>query len=369
MRMPLVGILLEDLQLTATGDQQGSITVDARMRSGGGELTVSGSTPVQPTSEEPGRIQIRGTRFEAVNNAVARAFVSPNLQVRLAGDSLDIRGEMDVPLARLEIHEMPKTALAPSDDVILLDSLMAPRNERPITAQVRVTLGDSVSFEAFNFDAELGGSIVMRQAPDELPSATGSLVIEEGSYRAWGQDLTIRDGVIRFAGGPVDNPGLSIRATRTIADTMTVGIAIGGTLKAPDVHLFSEPPMSDSQVLSYIVTGAPLGRGAGAGANILEKAFSTLGLLGGTALSRRVGDRFGLDEARIETRGDLQDASLVIGRYLSPKVYVSYGIGLFDPVSTLRLRYVLSNRFTLQAQTGGETSADALFKVRRGRQP
>lgn len=96
-------------------------------------------------------------------------------------------------------------------------------------------------------------------------------------------------------------------------------------------------------------------------------ASSTLGLLGGTALSRRVGDRFGLDEARIETRGDLQDASLVIGRYLNPKVYVSYGIGLFDPVSTLRLRYVLSNRFTLQAQTGGETSADALVRIRRGK--
>lgn len=367
MRMPLVGILLHDLQLTATGDQQGSIKVDGRMRSGGGELTIDGSTPVQPTSEEPGRFRIRGTRFEAANNAVARAVVSPNLEVRLAGDSLFVSGEVDVPLARVEIHDLPVTALAPSDDVVLLDSLMAPRKERPITAQVRVTLGDSVSLEAFNFDAELGGSIVLRQAPDELPTATGSLVIEEGFYRAWGQDLTIRNGVIRFAGGPVDNPGLSMRATRTISDTMTVGIAIGGTLKDPNVRLFSEPPMSDSQVLAYIVTGAPLGRGAGAGANILEKTFSTLGLLGGTALSRRVGDKFGLDEARIETRGDLQDASLVIGRYLSPKVYVSYGIGVFDPVSTLRLRYVLSNRFTLQAETGTETSADALVRIRKGK--
>ena len=49
--------------------------------------------------------------------------------------------------------------------------------------------------------------------------------------------------------------------------------------------------------------------------------------------------------------------------YLSPSLYVSYGIGLFDPISTLRLRYLLSERWTLQAETGAETGADVVFKV------
>jgi hypothetical protein len=42
---------------------------------------------------------------------------------------------------------------------------------------------------------------------------------------------------------------------------------------------------------------------------------------------------------------------------------VSYGIGIFDPVSTLRLRYMLSNRFTILAETGGRTSVDALIRL------
>jgi hypothetical protein len=48
---------------------------------------------------------------------------------------------------------------------------------------------------------------------------------------------------------------------------------------------------------------------------------------------------------------------------------VSYGIGVFDPISTLRLRYILSSRFTLLAEAGKVTSADALLKVESSKKP
>ncbi|HZE76242.1 MAG TPA: translocation/assembly module TamB domain-containing protein, partial [Gemmatimonadales bacterium] len=70
---------------------------------------------------------------------------------------------------------------------------------------------------------------------------------------------------------------------------------------------------------------------------------------------------------KIETKGDLKEASFVAGKYLSPSLYVSYGIGLFDPVSTLRLRYALSSKWTLQAEQGEATGADLLYKFEAGR--
>ena len=82
-----------------------------------------------------------------------------------------------------------------------------------------------------------------------------------------------------------------------------------------------------------------------------------------------MGDEIGLDNARIEAEGDLKRASFMAGHYLSPNLYLSYGIGLFDPVSTLRLRYILSRRFTLPAETGRETSADIPIKTEPGRAP
>ena len=53
-----------------------------------------------------------------------------------------------------------------------------------------------------------------------------------------------------------------------------------------------------------------------------------------------------------------------MGKYLSSRVYISYGVGLFDPVSTIRLRYLLSNKLTLLAEQGRETSADAVIRVK-----
>jgi len=199
-------------------------------------------------------------------------------------------------------------------------------------------------------------------APGRPNRATGTLVIKQGRYQSYGQDLTVTNGEVRF-NGPVDNPGLNIRATRVIHDTMTVGIAMMGYLKEPDVRLFSQPPMAQTQILSYIVTGGPVG-GSGSSGNLINKALSALGLGGGSQLVNALGQDIGLSSARIQTESDLQDASLVVGKYLNPRLFISYGVGLFDPVSTLRLRYVLSNRFTLQVETGRATSADAVVRIR-----
>jgi len=109
-----------------------------------------------------------------------------------------------------------------------------------------------------------------------------------------------------------------------------------------------------------------LARAASRG-SLASKAASSLGLRGGNLLARSVGKGVGLDEAQIETKGDLKEASFVAGKYLSPNLYVSYGIGLFDPVSTLRLRYVLSSKWTLQAETGTGTGADLLYRFESGR--
>ena len=98
--------------------------------------------------------------------------------------------------------------------------------------------------------------------------------------------------------------------------------------------------------------------------------LTSLGLKGGNLLTRSVGAHLGLEEARLQTESDVKETSLRIGRFLSPNLYVSYGIGLFDPVSTLRLRYVLSSRFTLLAEAGGRaTSADVLLKTEGGKKP
>jgi translocation and assembly module TamB len=141
---------------------------------------------------------------------------------------------------------------------------------------------------------------------------------------------------------------------------------IKGTLRSPEVTLFSEPPMAESEALSYLVLGRPLGEASRAEGDVVSKAATSLGLRGGNFLAQRIASTFGLDEARIQTGRSLQQASLVAGKYLSPKLYAAYGIGLFDHANTFRVRYLLSSRWTLVGETGRATSADLLYRLERG---
>ena len=69
----------------------------------------------------------------------------------------------------------------------------------------------------------------------------------------------------------------------------------------------------------------------------------------------------------VNASGTIDEAALVTGKYLSPKLYVSHGYGLFDRVSTFRARYLLKKEVTVQAETGGGTGGDVLYRLERGR--
>jgi translocation and assembly module TamB len=61
----------------------------------------------------------------------------------------------------------------------------------------------------------------------------------------------------------------------------------------------------------------------------------------------------------------MEESSLVLGKYLSPRMYISYAVGLFDQLNTFRIRYSLSKRWAVQTEAGVATGADLLFSMER----
>jgi translocation and assembly module TamB len=45
-----------------------------------------------------------------------------------------------------------------------------------------------------------------------------------------------------------------------------------------------------------------------------------------------------------------------VGKYLSPRLYLSYGVGLFEPGTVITLRYRLSHRWSFEAQNATDFS-------------
>jgi translocation and assembly module TamB len=55
----------------------------------------------------------------------------------------------------------------------------------------------------------------------------------------------------------------------------------------------------------------------------------------------------------------------VLGKYLSPGVYVSYGISLAEAINTVKLRYTIDDHWTVKIESGRARSADVVFTIRK----
>jgi translocation and assembly module TamB len=233
-----------------------------------------------------------------------------------------------------------------------------------VQARVRIVLGDDIDIKALGLAGKPKGSLLALEQPGKPPTAIGEIQINEGTFKAYGQDLTIERGRLIFAGGPLDNPGIDLRAYRKCDDGTTAGIEATGRLKAPQVTLWSDPAMTETEALAYLLLGHPLSQATPQEGSLLANAATSLELKGGNLIAKRLASRFGLESATIESKGGLDQAALVLGKYLSPRLYVSYGIGLFQSINTFRIRYIINKNFTLQADSGQTTQgtgADILY--------
>ena len=79
---------------------------------------------------------------------------------------------------------------------------------------------------------------------------------------------------------------------------------------------------------------------------------SALGTAGGGLLAKSIGRRLGVDELGVKDEEMLGGAALTVGQYLSPRLYVSYGVGLFEPGEVITMRYKLKKDLSVQAQSG-----------------
>jgi translocation and assembly module TamB len=68
-----------------------------------------------------------------------------------------------------------------------------------------------------------------------------------------------------------------------------------------------------------------------------------------------------------KTLDSLQDedasSELVLGKFLSPRLYVSYGISLVDEINTLKMRYTVGDRWVVAVESGLASAIDIEYHI------
>jgi translocation and assembly module TamB len=223
-----------------------------------------------------------------------------------------------------------------------------------VMSTITLTLGDKVSIDASGLTGRITGSVTIKSGYDAITRGTGELSVANGQYLAYARKLDIQRGRLIFTGGAIDDPGIDLRAQKEFPD-VTAGVNVRGTLQQPRMSFFSDPPLPQSQIVSLILAG-----GSTQGTQTGSQA--ALGQ-GAALLASQVGDRVGLPDVSLETDPVANETSLVLGRYLTPRLYVSYGVSLTETLNTLKLRYTLGDHWVVRTELGTARGADLVYSI------
>jgi translocation and assembly module TamB len=190
----------------------------------------------------------------------------------------------------------------------------------------------------------------------------GRIQVGEGRYAAYGPSLAIERGVLSFI-GPIDNPGIDVLAVRK-TPTVTAGVQVRGTVQRPQVTLYSDPALPDTEKLSWLVLGHGLDKGG-------QQEFALLQIAAGALMSQtesvnfqaQLADALRIDtfELRAGEGEDLTSTVVSVGKRLSSRAILSYEQSLDGLSQVVKVLYQLSPRVRLEAQAGQQSSFDVFY--------
>ncbi|WP_259745414.1 translocation/assembly module TamB domain-containing protein, partial [Pseudomonas protegens] len=348
-------ISLEDLQLSAQIMGE-SVQLNGGWKSGkAGQGSLNGNIAWARALAVD--LSLKGAQLPVTVEPYAALEVAPDLKISLQDDKLAIDGKVLIPKGQITVRELPPSTVKVSDDAVIVGQ-QTDEGKKPMAMAMNIDVEvgqDKLSFAGFGLTANLQGHVHIGDNMD----TRGELWLNDGRYRAYGQRLTVRRARLLFA-GPIDQPYLDIEAVRQ-TDDVIAGIRLSGSAEQPATQIFSEPAMSQEQALSYLVLGRPLSS-TGEDNNMLAQAALGLGLMGSSELTGGIAKNLGIQDFQLDTQGSGNSTSVVASGNISEKLSLRYGVGVFEPASTIALRYKLSKKVYLEAASGFASSLDIFYK-------
>lgn len=393
--IPKIGLHLNPIEINLSSHNQ-QWQAKGTMGSRGKTLFISGEGLYVPTLS--GQMDVTGSDVPLIKTAEYDITASPNIKIGFDPTHLTINGQVLIPKAELKPISFSNTVGLP-DDAVFVDETGAPTaSPYDIATDVTLTMGKEVLLNLKGLRGYLDGNLQLKQIPHGTLNAVGELLIRNGQYSAYGQNLTIDKGELIFAGGVIDNPGIQIRASRTftgesfsgsnqlldfnntnldsnhVGNKTTVGVEVTGRLNAHQIKLFSIPSnLSQPDILSLLVLGKPANQANKAGGQLLLAAISSMNLDSGTKgmqlidqLKKTTGIDVTLENNTLynqKTNQATDNTSVVVTKTISNRLFLSYNIGLLQKDNNiLTLRYLLNKFFSVQVNTSDSGSGmDLLY--------
>lgn len=321
---------------------------------GGGELKLA--------APYDGKLEFGMDALEVLSRPDRQLTASGRVSVTLDAQGPRVTGQLRADRALFVLPEA--TGYVRSEDVVVRGAASdrAPAARRNLELDLELDAGPDFMLRGRGLDARLAGAIRLTARSGQPAHAVGRISVAKGIYRAYGQKLDIDRGVLDFT-GLLDNPGLDILAMRRFPDQgIEAGVSVTGTLLLPRARLVSKPEMADEQKLAWLVLGHGLDTGDRAAFDALHlAATSLLSSADAVSLQARIAQATGLDDIGVRGASTVHGTAVTLGKRLSERAYLSFEQSLDGLSQLARLKYQLSRRLTVEAQSGTEDAVDVFY--------
>ena len=355
-----------------------SSTLNGHVQTPDSKLNINGQANWANMDNWTAEVRAQADNFKVDIPSMAKLKVSPNVVVKASPKRLDLSGNVDIPWARIAIESLPDNAEPVNEDEVILNGPRKSKEElinrqfasetksgMQIQSDLKIKIGDDVHLDAYGLKTNLDGLLSVKQDKGKL-GLFGQINLKNGRYASFGQDLLIRKGQISFSGLP-SQPMLNIEAIRNpeaMEDSkVTAGVKVIGLASSPQVTIFSDPAKSQDQALSYLLTGRSLENSGEAGSSgSVGAALLGLGLAKSGKVVGGIGEAFGIQDLNLGTAGVGDSSKVQVSGNIGKRLQVKYGVGLFDGLAEVTLRYRLMPQLYFQSVTSTNQVFDLLYQ-------
>src|SRR5690606_28714098 len=117
------------------------------------------------------------------------------------------------------------------------------------------------------------------------------------------------------------------------------------------------------QSLSYMLSGRAIGESSGDSNNtMLTNMLLGFGLGQSENMISNIGEKLGFEDVNLDTTGQGDNTQLSLSGYVAPGVQLRYGVGVFDSVSEVAIRYELLPQLYIEAVSGLNNAIDIYYR-------
>jgi hypothetical protein len=236
-----------------------------------------------------------------------------------------------------------------------VDSAAAPESALTLAESteldVNIEIPNSFWIRGQGLEAQLAGDLHV-ELQDGVPQVVGELKAISGQLEVVGARLRLDRGVVHFYGGDASNPGLDLELSRH-QDDVRVMVRVTGTALDPRLAFDSDPPMSQSDIMSYLLFGSAASDLDGAQTQLLQdQAAAALSQFAAPMLENELTESLGITMMQLRAGENPDDGlSLVVGKYVTPQILVKYEQSLKDRQKyTVNAEYWLNRSFRIETR-------------------